>query len=243
MRNPFLISILAAAALTTNLPGQRQDPARELQEIARRVEEQLQEIDRLLLESGKQGQGREKPRELLQRAKQRSDDATVGIDQLIEKLQDMKSKGSGQGEPQPGDEPRDGQGQPDPSDGQSSPSQGKSGGKRRENATPDFQQQQQPEQQSGTKPEPGQGQPQPQEQRAGQAQAGQETPLPPDGPSGQPVPADPTAAGQPGQGEGSWGNLQEYEAILKNRGSRPKVPEKFRKYWEAYLKQKAEERK
>jgi hypothetical protein len=26
--------------------------------------------------------------------------------------------------------------------------------------------------------------------------------------------------------------------FLKNRGSAPKVPEKYRKYWDAYLKQK-----
>ena len=43
---------------------------------------------------------------------------------------------------------------------------------------------------------------------------------------------------QRGQGDETWGELQPYVNFLKNRGSSPKVPEKYRKYWEAYLKGK-----
>ena len=56
--------------------------------------------------------------------------------------------------------------------------------------------------------------------------------------TGNRSPNDPTGPGNPGQGEGSWGELQSYVNFLKNKGSAPKVPEKYRKYWEAYLKQK-----
>lgn len=46
------------------------------------------------------------------------------------------------------------------------------------------------------------------------------------------------SAGQanPGEGDAQWGQLQPYVNFLKNRGSPPKVPEKFRHYFEAYLK-------
>jgi hypothetical protein len=45
-----------------------------------------------------------------------------------------------------------------------------------------------------------------------------------------------TAPGQPGTGEEEWGKLQSYTNFLKNRGSPPKMQEKYRKFWEAYLK-------
>ena len=35
---------------------------------------------------------------------------------------------------------------------------------------------------------------------------------------------------------GDWGNLQPYLNFLKNRGAEPKVPEKYRRYFEAYIK-------
>ena len=72
----------------------------------------------------------------------------------------------------------------------------------------------------------------------GKPLGGQESPSQGQNRPGQQKPDDPTGAANPGQGEGSWGELQSYTNFLKNRGASPKVPEKYRKYWEAYLKQK-----
>ena len=52
-----------------------------------------------------------------------------------------------------------------------------------------------------------------------------------------------TGPGQPGTGDGGWGDLQPYLNFLRNRGASPKVPEKFRKYYEAYLKRKGKDGK
>lgn len=239
MHRALLVCLcLLAGLLPTHLPAQQPDLARELQEIARRVEEQLLEIDRLLLESGKQGEARDKPKELLRKAKDRHDAATEGIDQLIEKLQSMqKQSSSGSGEPEDGSPP------PPQAGGDQQPKGQPQSGKRRENNTPDFQQQPKPKPNPDGKPEPGQEQSQPQANPGSEPKDGKETPQPPGPPQGVPPPEDPTAPGQPGSGEGTWGELREYQSLLKNRGSQPKVPEKFRKYWEAYLKQKGAERK
>ena len=50
---------------------------------------------------------------------------------------------------------------------------------------------------------------------------------------------DPTGEGKRGKGADEWGGLQPYLNFLKNRGASPKVPEKFRRYYEAYLKNKS----
>lgn len=209
------------------------DPMHEIQEIARSVDEQLQEIDRLLLESGRKNQARSLPKEMLQKAHEQSEGVEGGIDQLIEKLTQMKNQSgssSSQGEQQQ-QQPKDGQPQPRPGQGQQN---------RRENQTPDFvQQPQQGEQQQGQQGE----QQQPQGQKPtpqGQPQGGQEAPGPGQNQVGRTPPESELGPGQRGQGEGTWGELQPYVNFLKNRGSAPKVPEKFRKYWEAYLKSSKE---
>ena len=51
-------------------------------------------------------------------------------------------------------------------------------------------------------------------------------------------PENETGPGKPGTGNESWGELQPYLNSLKNRGSAPKIPQKYRKYWKAYLKNK-----
>jgi hypothetical protein len=73
----------ATAVLAGLLPAQGMDPAKEIQEIARAVEEQLQEIDRLLLESSKKNQPRSAPRDRLDEAKEKSQAAADGIEKLI----------------------------------------------------------------------------------------------------------------------------------------------------------------
>lgn len=231
-RFPFALSLLALA--TTALPARAQDPAREIQEIARAIEEQLQEIDRLLLESGKAGQARTEPKQMLQQANERSATVRDGIDKLIEKLNEMKNQsGSGQGEGE-----GQGQGQGREQGGQQNQGQPQSPQNRRENQTPDFvqqpkpdgqdQQQQQQQQQPGGQTPQGQNQPQGGEQAHDQ----------PENRTGKQPPEGELGPGQPGQGEAGWGELQPYVNFLKNRGSAPKVPEKYRKYWEAYLKNK-----
>jgi hypothetical protein len=228
----ILAAALALAAVAGTAPAQV-DPAREIQEIARQVEEQLQEIDRLLIESGRKNQPRANPKELLDRARERSEVAEDGIDKLIEKLNEMKSQGGGSGSP---DDQQDPNQQPQDSPGQQGrqgrPNQGQRN--RRENQTPDLV----PRPQSGQEQQ-GQEQ-QGQQQRQGQQPVGgQENPDGGENTRGDNPPQSETGAPNPGTGEGNWGELQPYMNFLKNRGSRPPaVPEKFRKYWEAYLKQK-----
>ena len=213
------------------------DPMREIQEIARQVDQQLQEIDRLLLESGRRDQDRKRPKELLQQARERSEDVEKGIDKLIDELNKLKQQQQQQSSSSSQDQ-QDQQDQQNQDQNQQQQQQRNRNRNRRENATPDIAQR--PRNQSG-QPQESQGQqPKPEQPKPdGQQPAGgQENPdggqnrrgnQPPDSETGEP---------QPGTGDGSWGELQPYVNFLKNRGSMPKVPEKYRKYWEAYLKQK-----
>ena len=246
----FAFACLAAALPQSALRAQG-DPVEEIKEIARSIDEQLREIDRLLLESGKKEQQRRVPKDLLQQARDRGQAVEDGIDKLIEKLNEMKGKGGGgggsqnesqQSQPQDGQQGQGQDGQPQDQRQQGQP------GARRENQTPDYvQQPQQGEQQGGQE---GQGQkPQPQGQQPGGQEGGKAQPNGqpgggPDSPSGgqnQPgskPPGSETGPGQPGTGEGSWGELQPYLNFLRNRGATPQVQEKYRKYYEAYLKNK-----
>lgn len=217
---PFCAAL--SMATVASLPAQGRDPMHEIQEIARSVDEQLQEIDRLLLESGKQSQARSRPKELLEQASDRGATVETGIDKLIEKLTEMKNQG---GEGQSDGE----QQQQQPGQGQQPKPQGQPQN-RRENQTPDFVQQPQP---AGQEPKPGQEQP-----GQGDPQGGQQLPDEPQNRRGNRPPQSETGAAQTGEGDGTWGELQPYVNFLKNRGSAPKVPEKYRKYWEAYLKNK-----
>jgi hypothetical protein len=256
------LALLAATLPATFARAQDPEAMREIQEIARRIDTQLQEIDQLLLESGRKGQERAKPKELLQQAGRQSEAVEGGIDELIDKLNKMKSQG-GSGSPDEQSDPsQDPQQQQQQQQRQQQQQQGQQQGQqrnRRENQTPDLVDQRkrdgqegQPEQpQPGQQPgqQQGQQQPQPGEQPGGQQPQGQPQDGKPEGgqeakdggqnrPGGKPDDGGTGPASQ-GTGDGSWGDLQPYMNFLKNRGSRPPdVPEKFRKYWEAYLKQK-----
>lgn len=261
LRSFALVSALVAF-LAPKSPAQSLDTAKEIQEIARKVDETLRDIDRLLLESSKRDQQRSSQREKLQQARERSEIAEAGLDQLIEKLRQMQQQGGG-GSSSQQDQQQDSQSES--SDQSQSPSQsGQSQGQRnrRENNNPEFVQQPpqpgegQPESQDGQQQgqQPGQQQQgqQPGQQQGGQQPGQQQQQLGPDGKPlggqeskdggqnrvGNRASEDPTGPGNPGTGDGSWGELQSYTNFLKNRGSSPKVPEKYRKYWEAYLKQK-----
>lgn len=268
LRSFVLVSALAAF-LAPSSPGQSLDTAKEIQEIARKVDETLRDIDRLLLESSKRDQQRSSQRDKLQQARERSEIAEAGLDQLIEKLRQMQQQSSGGSSSQQDQqqEPQDSQSDSsEQSQSQSQSQNGQSQGQRnrRENNNPEFvkqppqpgsgqpeqqdgqQQGQQPGQQQGQQPgqqgqQPGGQQPGQQQQQLGpdgKPLGGQETKDGGQNRVGNRASEDPTGPGDPGTGEGSWGELQSYTNFLKNRGSSPKVPEKYRKYWEAYLKQK-----
>jgi hypothetical protein len=248
--SPFLALLLVGLGLARPTSAQG-DPVREIKEIARAIDEQLQEIDRLLLESGKKGQPRQKPKELLQQADAKSQSVEQGIDTLIEKLQQMKNQGGGGGG-QPHEQNQDQSQQDQSGQGQPRPQPGQGQRNRNENKTPDIAERPQ----NGNQPD---GQPQGQPGQPGQQgqqgqQPGQQQPLGPDGKplggqeshdggrntTGNRQPEPELGPGNPGQGEGSWGELQPYMNFLKNRGSTPpQIPEKFRKYYEAWLKQNA----
>lgn len=217
-------------ALLLARPGLAQDPdlAREIQEIAARVAGQLEEIDRLLLEAARRNQARSAPKQALQQTIERGRAVEQGIDELIDKLQQMKNQGGG-GQPQDSQDQQqqDQQNQQGQQDRQQRGRQN-----RRENQTPDIvpqgqNQQQQPGQQQ-PEPRPADGRPEGQDAGVGPGE---------NRPARSPTESE-TGPGSPGQGSESWGELQGYQNFLKHRGSAPKVPEKYRKYWEAYLKQK-----
>lgn len=227
---PFAAVLITALG---TLPAQGRDPIEEIQEIARRVEEQLREIDKLLLESGQKSQTRTQQHETLKRASERSEAVDGGIEELIEKLTEMKNQ-RGSGQPQDQQDQKDqqqGQSQPQGGDPRNGQPQGAPQA-RRENQTPDFVQQPKT---GGQQQQPGQGQEKPVPQ--GRPQSGQETR---DGgenrPPNQQQPEPELGPGQPGTGDETWGDLQPYLNRIKNRGSTPRVPEKYRKYWQAYLK-------
>lgn len=240
MHPTVVLSFLGCAVLAAApLRGQGGDPRREIQEIARLVDEQLQEIDRLLLESGRKSQARAAGKDLLARARERSQVAEDGIDKLIDKLQQMKNQGGGGSSSDSQQDPQQNQqGERDQQSRQNQ--QGRQQPQnRRENQTPEIAPR--PQQDPGGRPEPGnqqdpQGQ-QPRPEREGVPQEGQEHDGPGQNTRGNRQPEPETGPGNPGTGDESWGELQPYLNFLRNRGSNPPpVPEKFRRHWEAYLK-------
>ncbi|MCB9879659.1 MAG: hypothetical protein H6835_18855 [Planctomycetes bacterium] len=249
--------VFGAALFVVATPAQGGDPTEEIKELARQIDEQLQEIDRLLLESARSNQTPKAPREMLKEAAEKSITVQDGIDKLIEKLNEMKDQ-SGGSSSEDSQQQQQGQQQQQQQDGQSQPQNGGRPGQRRENQTPDFVQQpqqgQQPGEQQGQQQQPGEQQQQQQQQGQqpdgqqpgeqqqpqsgeGQPLGGQEQHAEGQNRTGQ-LPPDELGPGQPGTGEQAWGELQRYTNFLKNRGVTPKVADKYRKYYEAYLKQK-----
>jgi hypothetical protein len=222
----FAIPALLSCGL---VPAQGQNPLHEIQEIANRVDEQLREIDRLLLQSAKPAGTEQHPRELLQRSQEQSQGVEQGIDELIRKLNEMKNQSRSS-------QDQDQQQQRDQQQQQQQQQQQGERRNRQDGSTPDFMPQPQPQ--------PGQDQQQPQQDppQGNEPQGGEQNP---DGGQNRPADRQPdqqTGPGQPGQGEGEWGALQPYLNELKNRGSPPRVPEKFRKYWEAYVRSRQEKK-
>ena len=89
--------LLSAALLAWASPAAAQagqDPMREIQEMAERIEQELAEIDRMLLESSKpSAESTKKPTEALRESGERSELVEQSLDELIEKLTQMKNQG------------------------------------------------------------------------------------------------------------------------------------------------------
>ena len=113
---------------------------------------------------------------------------------------------------------------------------------RRENDSPQFVPQPDENQQPSADRKPGDQQQQPSGTKD-QPLGGQDSKDGGKNTRGNKPPNSPTGKGQPGTGAASWGDLQPYLNFLRNRGASPQVPEKYRKYYEAYLKNKVKGRK
>ena len=225
----FRIAVWLGAALWAGALLPAQDPRDEIRRIVEQVNEELREIDRLLQETAKRpadgaGAGGS-PVKRLEESATRSGKVVEGIDELLKKLEEMRQQNQQQG------------GEGDPQERQQDEQQQQQqqrNRQRQENQRPDVIQQDRQQQQGQ---QPGEQQ-QPQDQQGQQQQ--------PSGPDqhqgqgqnrpGQDPTQDPSAPGQRGDGRQNWGDLPPYVNELKQRGSPPKVPEKFRQFWEAYLK-------
>ena len=224
-------------------PGLRAqgDPTQEILELARQVDEQLREVDRLLLESSNRNQQTAAPKDLLERSMEHNAAATDGIERLIEKLTEMKNSGGGGQSQQQQDQQQQQQQQQQQDGQQQQQQQGGQQQNRRENNAPDFAEQPKPGEQQGEQQQGQQDGQQPEGGKPGEQgnpQGGKEKITPGMNRDGNSPPENATGPGQRGEGSESWGELQPYLNSLKNRGSTPKVPQKYRKYWEAYLKNK-----
>ena len=87
---------LPASTFASPLHAQDPDAARAIQELARKIDEQMKEIDRLLLETSKQkgGEAKAPPKESLSRTREQSQIVEKSIDELIQKLNQMKQQSS-----------------------------------------------------------------------------------------------------------------------------------------------------
>ena len=230
---PFVAALLAGLLGAPLLPAQ--DPMREIEELARRIDEQLRDVDKMLLESGQKTQTRGQQKELLKKAADGSTTAEASIDELIEKLTQMKNQSSSS----QSESEKDQQGK-QPQGGQQQQNQGQNQNgqqPRRENQTPDY------VKQKGEQPQPGEQQQQKPQNMPGKGdeKGAENSTEAAENRPGDRRPESETGPKNPGQGDESWGELQPYMNRLKSRGSAPKVPEKYRKYWQANLKKKQSE--
>ena len=233
----FFMQAITAPALSAQLGA---DPTETVRLLTEKIGEQMKEIDRLLLETGREASGNANAKERLDNSKESSRQAVDAIDQLIEELDKMANQqgggGGGASDKPSGSPPPKGSGQDRPQNGQQ--------GARQENETPQVGEK--PENQGGQEqPKPGEssGEQQPQDQPSGQPN-GQEQQQEPgtNKLDGQSAPQNPTDEFERKQAGGEWGNLPPYLMHLKSRGSPPQIPAKYRRLYEAYLRQAAEKK-
>jgi hypothetical protein len=216
-RIQHLAFLLAAAGLPMAGAAQFDDPQQKIRDLTERIAKDLQEIDELLLQTGAKGiaqaadsmaRSAAKLDELLEQAETSQGSAVQGIDELIQQLEQMRGNCSGCSQCDGGK----------PHDKPSEQNQPKPSGQRQESETPDMMQR------GGNQPRREVPRPQP-EPEAGSNQ-----------------PADRERAHATEQVEhqtesGKWGMLPDYMELLKTRGAQPDVPERYRRFRDAFLKQ------
>lgn len=208
-----LVAVLASAAL----PAQFDNPEKKIQEIVDEVARQMQEIDELLLQTRPEslkgaGEGAKRAAEKIEELLDQTSASQGEVVTKIDELIKEIQKMQGQGGGSQG------QGQPKPGDQGERDQQ-----RRRQSQTPDRQKQGDP-------------------QGDGQPRDGRERPQDPKNVPSSPRPDDPTENVDPKRDAEAWGKLPLYEQLLKTRGGAPDVPEKYRKFHEAFLKSQTKER-
>lgn len=236
MRPITHLAFVLACGLGFPAPAQG-EAEQKIQQLLGKIRSEMAEIDRLLLQTssreGAKGAQQALKRsaaeiqKLIEQSKNSQDSVVKNIDELIQELQKMSQQRSQQ--PQEG-ETGDPSERPQP--GQQSPERQRA--QQREGVqTPEMveQQRQQQQQQQGKQQ---QGQPQPGER---DPQGNQKDPLQARQQPGKTP---------PGQGEEKvdrpgdtqrWGVLPKYLEFMHSRGGMPEVPEKYRRFYESYLKQ------
>ncbi len=205
-------AVLCSAAAT----AQFEDPATKVRELAEDVARQMEEIDRLLLQRGSEDpaaasaalrNSAEKIGELLDQTTESQQGVVDRIDELITTIQKMAGQGGGGGGSSQDRQQQQGEQQPQRQPGQ--------------------------RQQSDTSEAV--------DQRPGEGEQLDDA----DGPQRQDEPgtnrenatpeASDTEQVERDADASAWGRLQMYEQMLKTRGGPPRIPDKYRRYYEAFL--------
>lgn len=237
MKTPRTITFCVLAILACATTSRAQvGPEEAVKKILDTINQELEEIDKMLLESSKRdavgdAAAPERIKRLIEETKGSQDRVVRGIDDLIKQLEQMSqqnSSGGGQSQDQQqqrSDEPVDDQQRSTRQDGEGPPRQQNS-------ERPGAQQGQQQGQQQDQKP--GQGDPQGQGQDPTGNQPDPKTGQNADG-SARPDGA--TERVERAGGDARWGELPDYQLPVHLRGGHPSVPEKYRGFIEEYHKQ------
>lgn len=230
----YVAPLALFAALSAPARAQDEDPRAKIKELAQKVADELQNVDRLLLqrERGSQQGAREAMeraragiQKLLDESKQGQQEAAKGIDELIAEIQKMQSKSSQSSESSESEGSQQSQRPPN----QESSQQQREQGQRDQTQTPDH------IRQDGQQPKPGEQKPDPHgEPKGNQPEEGKGQQV-----RGGKIPESETERTQRDGRSEEWGGLPKYLQFLQGRGGLPEVPEKYRKFLEAYMKQSA----
>lgn len=213
------ILTLAVACFTAGATTAQIDPNENIKKILRLIDEELEEIDKLLMQTNRppktgESSGVEHMRKLVKETQGSQERVVDGIDLLIEELQQRQSSSSSSSSSEPQDDQQ-----------------------RQQQQQQQDQQQSQRQENERQRPPEQQGQPQqPQQSQNQQANDQQSQPQPP-----RNIDA---GAARPGGEErhlrdadrSRWGNLPQYDLGRHSRGGLPEVPEKYRRLLEAYQK-------
>lgn len=218
-------------SLTPRLSAQ--DPAEAVKKILEKVSEEMADIDRLLRESsrkaagqssGEAGSDSESAKDLVDETRDSQQRVVRGIDDLIDELQQMAQQSSSSSSSS--EDQQDQQ--------QQQQQQQRQRSEREQTQTPDQidqsqqqQQNQQEQQQQGQQEQPMDGSEDP--------QAGENKP-------GQRRPGDPLEEVSRGESGVFEAELPAYAKFLHSRGGAPKVPTKYRRLHEAWLRRVNQQR-